>query len=332
VKLEATTSNLRACVTGATGLIGSALVRRLASAGAEVRALVRAPQKASGVAAENVRLIVGDVTTGAGISEAIDGADVVFHLAAKVNSSASLGEFVATNVRGTGRVLQAAAASTSKPRVIYVSSIAVYGRINPGDRIDESAPLDPAPEKRDAYSHSKILAEQAVTAFAHHNKLPYTILRPGIVYGPAHPPPAGLVSFRAGRTHFVFGAPEWHVPLTYVENVVDALLAAAEQQPATAGPTDYNLIDDDALTLGAFHVARNQVEHTRTIFLSPGPVLASAALFGPLARAITPAASGFSTYQFARSLQDRPYDTSKIRAALGWSPRTSLRAALESSL
>jgi nucleoside-diphosphate-sugar epimerase len=98
------------------------------------------------------------------------------------------------------------------------------------------------------------------------------------------------------------------------------------------GPIDYNLIDDDALTLAAYHLTRNEVERTRTVFLSPGPVLASAAIFGPLARAITPAASGFSTYQLERSLQDRPYDTSKIRAALGWSPRTNLRAALEASL
>jgi len=114
---------------------------------------------------------------------------------------------------------------------------------------------------------------------------------------------------------------------------VDVLLAAAEElRPASVGPIDYNLIDDDALTLAPYHLTRNELERTRTVFLSPGPVLASAAVFGPLARAITHAASGFSTYQFERSLQDRPYDTSKIRAALGWSPRTNLRAALEASL
>jgi nucleoside-diphosphate-sugar epimerase len=207
----------------------------------------------------------------------------------------------------------------------------VYGRINHGERIDESTPPDPSPDKRDAYSHSKILAEQTVATFSQRSGLPVTIFRPGIVYGLAHPPPAGLVSFRVARTHFVFGEPAWHVPLTYVENVVDAFVAAAEQ-PGRDRVQDYNVVDDDTLTLGAYHLARNDAERTRTIFLSPGPVLAAAAIFGPLARAVTPAASGFSTYQLERSLQDRPYDTSKIRSALKWSPRVPLRTALEASL
>jgi len=101
--------------------------------------------------------------------------------------------------------------------VIYASSIAVYGRINQGNRIDESTPLDASPEKRDAYSHSKILAEQAVVAFAQRSALPVTILRPGIVYGPQHPPPAGLFASPPGTTNSVSGEPQWNVPLTNVK-------------------------------------------------------------------------------------------------------------------
>jgi 2-alkyl-3-oxoalkanoate reductase len=299
--------------------------------GAEVRALVRAPEKSRWLGGRGVRVVQGDVESGAGIAEAVLGANLVFHLAAKVNSSAPLADFLATNVRGTERVLKAAAGSGSVRRVIYASSIAVYGRIDAGEQIDESTKLDPAPEKRDAYSHSKILAEQAVANFSHSNVCPVTIVRPGIVYGASQPPPAALIGFRSGKTHFVFGEPEWHVPLIYVENVVDALVAIAEQ-PFSDGLRDYNIVDDDALTLGGYHLVRNEVEHSRTVFLSPAPVLASAAVFGPLARTATPAASGFSTYQLKRSLQDRFYDTSKIRRELGWSPRVPLRAALEASL
>lgn len=322
---------MRACVTGATGMIGAALVRRLLAAGAEVQALVRSPDKARALANAGVQITNGEITNANALTEAMRSADVVFHLAAMVNSSAPLSAFLEANVLGTEHVLEAAVSTGSKRRVIYSSSLAVYGRISGGGRIDESTALDSAPEKRDAYSHSKILAEQSARAVAQRANLPLTIVRPGIVYGPASPPPAGLVAFRLAHTHFLFGEPSWHMPLIYVENLVDALLLAAEQ-PASAGLQDFNIIDDDAITLAPYHLTRNALERSRTIFLPSEPVLAAAALFGPLARAITPAASGFSTYQLERSLQDRFYHTAKVRETLRWSPSAPLNVALAASL
>jgi nucleoside-diphosphate-sugar epimerase len=322
---------MRVCVTGATGLIGGALLPKLRAAGATVSALVRSADKARTLASAGVEVTVGDVTDSNATAQAIRGAEVVFHLAAKVNATGSLDDFVETNVRGTECVLEAAAASGSMRRVVHVSSIAVYGRIDQDQIIDESTPLDPEPARRDSYSHSKILAERSAVEFAKRTGLPLTVVRPGIVYGSGHKPPAGLVAFRALQTYFVFGQPEWHVPLIFVENLVDSLAKAATQ-PASAGLQDFNVVDDDALTLGGYLLARNKLERSRSVFLSPNPVLAAAAVFGPVARAITSAADGFSTYQLRRSLQDRPYSTRKIREELGWSPRVGLADALEASL
>ncbi len=322
-------------MTGATGLIGSALVRRLVADGNEVTALVRSPVSETsstsvrGVLA-GVRVIAGDVANHAAVAEAVRGAEVVFHLAAKVSDTAPLRDFEGANVEGTRAILEAAAAGSAR-RIIYLSSIAVYGRVSEAaPMIDEATPLDPAPEKRDAYSRTKIAAEQAAVAIAQRLQLPLTILRPGIVYGAGRVPPASLVGFGVGRMHVAFAQPEWHFPLVYVENLVDAIVAAANVRGAAMD--DYNIVDDDALTLAKYHEVRNAVEHSRTIFLSPNPVLAAAAVFGPVARAITPAASGFSSYQLGRSLQDRIYDTKKIRAALNWAPRVSLSEALAASL
>ena len=85
---------MRACVTGATGMIGAALVRRLLAAGAEVQALVRSPDKARALANAGVQITNGEITNANALTEAMRSADVVFHLAAMVNSSAPLSAFL----------------------------------------------------------------------------------------------------------------------------------------------------------------------------------------------------------------------------------------------
>lgn len=328
---------MRVGVTGATGLIGTALLRRLLAEGATVQALVRASscaeQGARDLAARGANLTPGDLKDPDSIARAVRGADVLFHLAAKVNSRGRLADFIEANVNGSERVFSACL-SEGVRRVVYTSSLAVYGRVGDelgdGERIDETTPLDPSPERRDFYSCSKILADRLAASFAREKNLPVTVLRPGVVYGPGKPPPPGLVSFTAAKTHFVFGQPDWRIPLVYVENLVDALLAAAKA-PAV-GLQEFNIVDDDALTLGAYHQVRNTIERSRTVFLSRWPLLATATLLGGIAGRITPAAAGFTEYQLGRTLEDRRYDTLKIRSVLGWTARVPLGDAVHASL
>lgn len=328
---------MRVCVTGATGLMGIALVRRLLAEGATVQALARpssrVAQGAKDLAARGVQITQGDLNDADAIARAVRGADVVFHLAAKVNSSGTLADFIEANVKGSERVFSACVAENVR-HVVYASSLAVYGRVGDdggdGGRIDETTPLDPSPGRRDFYSHTKILADRLAASFAREKNLPVTIVRPGIVYGPGKPPPPGLMSFTAAKTHFVFAQPEWRIPLIYVENLVDGLVTAAKSPNGAL--QEFNIVDDDALTLGAYHQIRNKIERSRTIFLSRWPLLATATLFGGIAGRITSAAAGFTEYQLERSLQDRHYYTSKIRAALGWNARVPLKDALPASL
>ncbi len=333
---------MRVCVTGATGGIGTALVRRLLAEGATVQALARpssrAGQRADELGARGTQITYGDLNDAGAIARAVRGAEVVYHLAAKVDSGGTLADFLEANVSGSERVFAACLAEKVR-KVVYSSSLAVYGRVvedaadaGRGDapRIDESTPLDPSPERRDFYSHSKILADRLAATFAREKNLPVTIVRPGIVYGPGKPPPPGLFSFTAAKIHFVFARPEWRVPLVYVENLVDALVSAASTP--NGARQEFNIVDNDERTLASYHQARNQIEGSRTVFLSHVPLLATAAIFGGIAGRITPAAAGFTEYQLKRSLQDRHYDTSKIRAALGWSARVSLEDALQASL
>jgi 2-alkyl-3-oxoalkanoate reductase len=323
---------MRVCVTGGTGFVGGALVRRLLSQGASVQVLARPSARAEKLRASGAEVIPGDLRDAASIGRAVHGADVVYHVAAKVESSGTREDFIETNARGTERVL-AACETCGAGRVIYESSLGVYGLVQPGEQIDENSPYDEKPESREFYAQSKILADELAISFARKSGLSLVIFRPGLIYGPGKPLPLGLLGFRAGRTNFVFGNPHYRVPLNYVENLIDAMLLAA--QSAGGGLRQYNIVDDEDLTLGQYHEARSAAEKTRTLFLPGGLVLFGAPLADSFLRAASFGRSsgiGLPKHQIERALEDRKYVTRRVREELGWAPKVQLGDAVRSSL
>ena len=323
---------MRVCVTGGTGFVGRVLVRRLIQQGNHVRVLARPSPRADALAAQGADVVHGDLGDADSVARAIAGAEIVYHCAAKVGDAGTHAQFIETNAGGTARVLEACHANAVR-RLVYLSSIAVYGLAHPGERIDENTPFDPHPEARDAYAHSKILADQEALAFARGTGLPVTILREGLVYGPGRPLPTSLLGFRAGKAHFAFANRRDHFPLNYVENLVDAMLTAAQAQDSR--PHQYILLDDDDLTLSAYHKVRAEVERSPAFFFPGWPVLASASIADAVRRALSIGqreGASFSAYQVTRALEDRCYDSSRIRRETGWSPRISLREATAHTL
>ncbi len=120
-----------------------------------------------------------------------------------------------------------ACAQNGVGQLVYASSLAVYGPLPEGTRIDENTPFDDKPQLRDPYSEAKIAADKLVSAFAKKTGLPTVILREGIIFGPGRQLPAGLFAFRMGGTDVVFGKPANRLPLNYVENLIDAMQVAA---------------------------------------------------------------------------------------------------------
>jgi nucleoside-diphosphate-sugar epimerase len=206
----------------------------------------------------------------------------------------------------------------------------VYGLVSPGQRIDEDAPYEKQIESRDFYAQTKILADQFAVSFARKNNLPLTILRPGVIYGPGKPPPAGLLAFRLGKTDFVFGNPAQRIPLNFSENLLDAMQLAASDR--RGGLSIFNIVDDENLTLAQFHAERAQIEKSRVEFLPGWPVILSAPFAEAIGRAFPRANAGITPLQVKRALQDRWYNASHIRAILHWTPKVGLREALERSL
>jgi nucleoside-diphosphate-sugar epimerase len=317
---------MRVCVTGATGFIGGALVRRLLNDGVSVRALAR-PSRRADALANRVELIRGDLGDSQAVERAVSGVDVVYHAAAKVEGPWTREQFMDTNVEGTRRLFQACKRQNT-PHVVYLSSIAVYGPASKDELIDELTPFDSSPEKRDSYSSSKIQADRIAST----SEVPVTILRPGMVYGPGRPLPIGLLGFRLGDTNVVFGNPRHRIPLSYVENLIDAILLASN--PSGDPVRRYILVDDENLTLEQYHSARRQIEKVRTLFVPGWPLLAGPLIYGSLARIIATGSQNGSIWwrQIRRALENRRYSTERIRDELNWSAKVPLHEAISHTL
>jgi nucleoside-diphosphate-sugar epimerase len=138
-----------------------------------------------------------------------------------------------------------------------------------------------------------------------------------------------MFAFHLGSANFVFGKPAHRFPLNYVENIVDAMQAVAA---TSSGLREYNVLDDDDLTLGKYHETKSAADHSTTRFY-PGWLLYLGAPVTEVVRHIVPMGdTRLSEHQLRRALQDRHYDTTRIREDTGWRPRVPLEEAIQRTL
>jgi nucleoside-diphosphate-sugar epimerase len=218
---------MKALVTGASGFIGGRLVERLVlHHGADVRVLVRNPASAARLARFPLTFHLGDVTSTADLDKAVQGCDLVFHCAYGTTGSQKRRAWV--NRAGTERTLEAAHRAGVK-RVVYLSTLMVYGQTADGD-LDETAP-----RRRfgNAYSDSKLDAEATALQYSRSGRVPVAILQPTAVYGPF----GGvwtvqqLAELKTGRMILVNGG-DGLANAVYVDDLVSAMLLAAEKDTA----------------------------------------------------------------------------------------------------
>ncbi len=209
-------------VTGATGFIGSTLAALLVSRGTKVRALVRRTSRREGLERIGTEMVVGDVTDPASLPAAVEGCDVVVHLAGLVKALGRR-ELFRVNVEGTRHLARACAEAARPPVLVLVSSLAAAGPSGPAHARTE----EDAPEPVSLYGQSKLQAEEALRTFA---GLQATVLRPPIVYGPGDKevmPPL----LRMARLGIILkaGFAEKRYCLVHVEDLCAGILAAAER-------------------------------------------------------------------------------------------------------
>jgi len=214
-----------AFVTGATGMIGSHLARRLLDEGWRVRALVRPTSDVALLTEWGVDLVEGDVCDPAGaMTPHLEDADYVFHCAALVSDWARLEDMVRVNVEGTRHLAEAAIACGRLRRFVYLSSMIVFGMQAQRD-LDETAPVIHTGEN---YNVTKIRAEEVVQRFVRERGLKAVVIRPPYVYGPRDRQvlPRILGNIKAGRFKFI-GSGRQPMSMVYVGNLVEALYTAA---------------------------------------------------------------------------------------------------------
>ena len=249
-------------VTGASGNVGTALLRRLTAPGAgvaEVRGLARRrPPDADPYAGVRWHLAdLGEPSSDAEVAEFVEGVDAVVHLAWALQPGRRPEELHRVNVEGTRRVVRAAAAAGVR-QFVHMSSIGAYAPGAVGQRVAEDWPTTGIPSAQ--YSRDKVAAERAVRdVVARHPEVTLTVVRPTLVLQPS----AGSEIGRYFLGPLLFGAarrlpgavarllplplPALAVSFIHADDVADAL----ERMLDRRAPGPFNLAAEPLLDAGA---------------------------------------------------------------------------------
>lgn len=235
-----------AFVTGGSGFVGGAVVRRLVADGWQVRALARSPQSAAAVVEAGATAVDGDVNDLDALTAGAAGCEVTFHAAAQVTEWGPREQYLRVNVGGTRNVIEACRRAGVR-RLIHVGTEAAMLAGQPLIDIDETAPL--RPDSASVYCATKAMAEQAVLD-NHGDGLETVVVRPRLVWGPGDRTilPALVDAVRRGRFRWIGGGTHW-TSTTYIENAVQGLLLAATA--SRPGPS-YFITDGDPVIFREF--------------------------------------------------------------------------------
>jgi 2-alkyl-3-oxoalkanoate reductase len=316
-------------VTGASGFIGTHLIRRLLADDVGVRVLVR-PNSPHGGRLHSLDIDIhqGDLSDPDVICRAMDGIRTVYHAGATLSNDWAEHERI--NVQGTRHMLEAAVAHDVE-RFVYVSTLAVYelDHARRGTIIREESPYLRDPKRMAPYYYSKLEGEKQTLAAYREHGLPVTVVRPGLVIGPHGRPFFQQLGYQYKDNLFLMiGSGQNILPLTYVENTVDAMVTAANEQRAVG--KIYNLIDEGKITVREYidRFIRATGVDARVIKLPYQlPYLATGAyevgvMVGALKKGVT------SRAQLRWKQAPVIFDGSKIKAELGWKEPICLEEGL----
>ena len=310
---------MRALVTGASGFIGRRLVMELSRRGHETACLVRPTSKTALLRDLQVEFVLGDIGDAASLAQAVNGRDHIFHLAGVIQAVDGPA-FEAANAQGTRNLVDACLQGGGGiKRFVFVSSIAAAGPSPEGKALTE----DDEPRPVSAYGRSKLAAERIVLAAK--DKLPVTIVRPPNVLGPGSNEIERALGLLRKRLVPALGDSRPRTSLVDVDDLVEALLLAAED-PRSVGQT-YFVTDGRAYAWPEITAAiAEELGVKRFTIKVPFAVQMLAARLAEAAARLS-RRPPFLTREIVRAGRDYfwLYDGSKIERDLGFRPKFGMR-------
>jgi len=318
---------MKTLVTGSTGLLGSHIVEALLEQGHEVRALARVTSNISHLKTTGAEIVFGDIEDYDSLRPAVEGVDLVFHAAARVTPGWGVWEeFEACIVKGTENMLRVSA-EAGVSRFLYVSSADIYGKAHSRDTPADEATSPELAFNLDTYYHwAKLQAEQLALDYHKQGKLPVTVIRPSMIYGPRD----RLLTdrfFGLVNNPIVMwpGKSNPRSALVFASDVADcAILAATSDR--TVGQV-YNIAPPEERRFRDFAaaLARAMGKSERQWNIPLGLVYAVAALMEWWAKLRRAKKMPFLTRTDLRLFEDGMYiDGSKFRREMGWEPKVSM--------
>ena len=314
-------------VTGASGHLGRALVRRLLADGERVRIFVRREPSEEFRQHPRLDLFLGELGDPTSVEQGLANATGVYHCGA-----ATVGGWPAHEsgtIAGTANVV-AACLKHKIRKLVHVSSLSVLHQLALGPVVTESSPLEPRPEERGAYTRSKLEAERIVSTAVRQQGLQAVIVRPGLIWSEEVLLPAS-VGMRAGGRLVMIGDRNLRLPLIHVDDVVSAMILAMNND-VPAGEI-FHLVDDDPLTreeLAKLYLTGRE-PHLRLVHIPMAAVTTVAGTLSGVTRLLG-RSIGPSPYRLRSGVAPLNCDCTKAKKELGWQPAVRSGARLRALL
>jgi len=306
-------------VTGATGFVGAAVVRRLLERGETIRVFVRKNSDRRNIDGLSVEIAEGDLQAPETLQPALAGCRSLYHVAADYRLwTLDPDAMYAANVDGTRDLIRAATAA-GVGRIVYTSSVAVLGRAADDGPADEETPVA-IEDMIGHYKRSKYLAEEAVRALIAEESAPVVIVNPSTPIGPRDikPTPTGrmIVEAAAGRMPAYV---DTGLNIVHVDDVAEGHLLAHDRgrigERYVLGGTDMTLADILAAIAGIVERPAPRIQLPQNLIL---PVAVMAEAWARLFRTGEP----FVTIDGIRMAKKRMFfSAAKAQAELGYEYR-----------